>query len=226
MRGIAFITLRDGILDDIGRTGYSDTTVLTQITTAINQALDIAYPWMTDGWPELRQATSETVTSQVIDLDTVGSGYWGVSRVIQCTRNHPHTSDTPRPVEFTITGSGIVVRGDDLPSTLYVEHIEAPPVFNNTAWVTATAYVVGDVRTQGNDAYYCATAHTSGTFATDLAASKWVVLKVPAFLHIPVRTAVAAYIKGTAAQDQTKQQLLTLMERQLETVALRYENHS
>ncbi len=226
MRGLAFKTLRDGILDDLGRTGDTSTTILTQITTALNQALDIAYPWMTSGWPELRKATSETVTSQVIDLDTVGSGYWGVSRVIQVTRNHPHTDDQPRPVEFTITGSGIVVRGDDLPSTLYVEHIEAPPVFANTLWATATPYAVGDVVLQTNDAYYCTTAHTSGTFSTDLAASKWAVLKVPAFLHIPLRTAVTAYVRGTGAQDQTKQQLLTLVERQLEAVALRYENHS
>lgn len=229
MRGIAFKTLRDGILDDIGQTGVTGTALTTaqgKITTAINQALDIAYPWMTQGWPELRRATSETVTSQIIDLDAITTGHWGVSRVIQCTRNHPHTSATPRPMEFTITSAGIVIRGVDIPSSLYVEHIEAPPVFTTTTWATSTAYVVGDVVLQTNDAYYCATAHTSGTFATDLAASKWQVLKIPAFLHIPVRTAVAAYIKGTGAQDQTKQQLLTLMERQLETVALRYENHS
>lgn len=42
-----------------------------------------------------------------------------------------------------------------------------------SAWVTATAYVVGDLRTNGGTTYYCTTAHTSGTFATDLAAGKW-----------------------------------------------------
>ena len=41
------------------------------------------------------------------------------------------------------------------------------------AWVTATAYVVGDYVLQSNTIYYCETAHTSGTFATDLAADKW-----------------------------------------------------
>lgn len=226
MRSIAFKTLRDGILDDIGRTNASDATILTKITTGINQALDYAYPWMIDGWPELRKATSETVSSQVIDLDAVGNGYFGVTQVIQCTRNHPHTSDQPRPVEFTLTGDGIVVRGDDLPTTLYVEHIEAPPIFSNTEWVTGTAYVVGDVRLQTNDCYYCTTAHTSGTFATDLAANKWAILKVPAFLHLPIRTAVAAYLKGASDQTQTRQQLLSLVSRQLDDVALRYENHS
>lgn len=44
-------------------------------------------------------------------------------------------------------------------------------------WVTKTGYVVGDlVRTGTPYSYYrCVTAHTSGTFATDLAASKWTV---------------------------------------------------
>lgn len=42
-----------------------------------------------------------------------------------------------------------------------------------TDWVTATAYVVGDVRNEGGVIYICIVAHTSGTFATDLAAAKW-----------------------------------------------------
>ncbi|MDD5016352.1 MAG: DUF1566 domain-containing protein [Atribacterota bacterium] len=46
-------------------------------------------------------------------------------------------------------------------------------------WVTSHAYVVGDlVSSAGGDAapfYVCIVAHTSGTFATDLAAGKWVL---------------------------------------------------
>lgn len=48
----------------------------------------------------------------------------------------------------------------------------APPA----AWVTATAYVIGDLRAQGGVNYYCTTAHTSGTFATDLANGNWYAL--------------------------------------------------
>ena len=44
------------------------------------------------------------------------------------------------------------------------------------AWVTATAYAVRDVVTEGTGTYVCATAHTAGTFATDLAAAKWVLI--------------------------------------------------
>jgi len=48
------------------------------------------------------------------------------------------------------------------------------------AWVTATAYAVKDLVTQSGNTYICAVAHTSGTFATDLAAVKWVLFQIGA----------------------------------------------
>lgn len=51
----------------------------------------------------------------------------------------------------------------------------APPV----NWLTATAYVAlppMSLVVQGGEVYACAIAHTSGTFATDLAANRWVQL--------------------------------------------------
>jgi len=41
-------------------------------------------------------------------------------------------------------------------------------------WATATAYVVNDNVLESNKFYRCVTAHTSGTFATDLASGYWV----------------------------------------------------
>jgi hypothetical protein len=55
-----------------------------------------------------------------------------------------------------------------------------------SAWVTATAYSVGDLRSNGGVNYYCAIAHTSGTFATDLAAGRWYALpSSPNIYEIP-----------------------------------------
>jgi len=51
-----------------------------------------------------------------------------------------------------------------------------------TAWGTTTGYVVGDYVKEAGVIYYCISAHTSGTFATDLAANKWVaqsILEIP-----------------------------------------------
>jgi len=43
------------------------------------------------------------------------------------------------------------------------------------AWLTATQYLVGDIVTNvpQNSLYVCLVAHSSGTFATDLAALRW-----------------------------------------------------
>lgn len=43
-------------------------------------------------------------------------------------------------------------------------------------WVTARAYVQRDLVTVDNLTYLCLVDHTSGTFATDLAAAKWMLL--------------------------------------------------
>jgi hypothetical protein len=48
------------------------------------------------------------------------------------------------------------------------------------AWLTATAYAIKDVVTQGGNTYVAAVAHTSGVFATDLAAVRWVLIQLGA----------------------------------------------
>lgn len=50
-----------------------------------------------------------------------------------------------------------------------------------TAWVTATSYVVADLVTESGNYYRCAVAHSSGTFATDLSAGKWVLVNHSVF---------------------------------------------
>lgn len=43
------------------------------------------------------------------------------------------------------------------------------------AWLTATAYALRDVVLQGGKYYVCISAHTSGTFATDLGNNLWAI---------------------------------------------------
>lgn len=45
-----------------------------------------------------------------------------------------------------------------------------------TSWATATSYAVNDVVFKDNAVYHCATAHTSGTFSTDLGSGYWTLL--------------------------------------------------
>lgn len=51
-------------------------------------------------------------------------------------------------------------------------------VYSDKAWVTSTAYAVNDTVVNSGTGYRCLVAHTSGTFATDLAAGKWTSLGV------------------------------------------------
>jgi hypothetical protein len=48
------------------------------------------------------------------------------------------------------------------------------------AWVTATAYLLNETVIQSGSVYRCVTGHTSGTFVTDLAASKWALVATDA----------------------------------------------
>jgi len=225
VRSLPFKTIRSGILEDLGfvATGDQSANDIAQVTGLINAALDMAYPWLDSGWPELRKVTSETITSQVIDLDTVGDGKFGTIKILGISKEHPYKSSHPQHYSFNITSEGIVLDESVSESSLYVEHIEAPPIFSSTAWATATSYVVGDVRLQTNDCYYCLTAHTSGTFATDLAAAKWLVLPFPAFLHIPVRSAVVAAMEDSDGYTSRASALRSLMGKNLDDVALRYD---
>jgi hypothetical protein len=54
-------------------------------------------------------------------------------------------------------------------------------------WLTANPYNVNDIIIESDKIYRCLIAHTSGTFATDLAASKWI--EVSSGLQSPVALA-------------------------------------
>ena len=78
------------------------------------------------------------------------------------------------PFEFSETQAYVLELGDQ-----YIRfYTNYGQVLAGTvsAWATSTAYVVGDLRSNGGTKYYCTEDHTSGTFATDLAAGKWYAL--------------------------------------------------
>lgn len=67
------------------------------------------------------------------------------------------------------------------------------------AWVTATSYAAKDLVSQDDATYICVTAHTSGTFATDLAAGKWLFFA----------DAVAANIRSVETYDDLRDSDIT-----------------
>jgi hypothetical protein len=74
-------------------------------------------------------------------------------------------------------------------------------------WATTTAYVVGDMVYDGangadtQSVYYCATSHTSGVWATDLSAAKWVIAIDVETVITDAETAQAAAEAAQAAAE-------------------------
>lgn len=68
-------------------------------------------------------------------------------------------------------------------------------------WATATVYAVDDIVIESSKIYQCLIAHTSGTFATDLAASRWTEISAttPVNLTGPITSVGAA----TSVASQT-----------------------
>lgn len=61
-----------------------------------------------------------------------------------------------------------------LPKRVYLRNYCSWKFTPTSAWQTSTAYAVGALVNSSSFSYRCLIAHTSGTFATDLAAGKWV----------------------------------------------------
>ena len=81
-------------------------------------------------------------------------------------------------------------------------------------WVTATAYEIADVVWESNILYRCVEEHTSGTFATDLAAEKWIET-----LDIATLTEAAEAAQTAAETAQTAAELAETNAETAETAA-------
>lgn len=72
-----------------------------------------------------------------------------------------------------------------------------------TSWLTATTYAVNDTVYQTNNLYRCLTAHTSGTFATDLAALKWsLIVDFNTYVSAAATSATNAATSASTASTQ------------------------
>ena len=98
-----------------------------------------------------------TFVVQDVSESIQGNGYWSLTFTYM-SPSWPNTSGTTPNI---------------VPLTRRIYRYDNYSVQNTPAWVTSTGYVLDDHVLQTNIIYVCVTAHTSGTFATDLAAGKW-----------------------------------------------------
>lgn len=80
------------------------------------------------------------------------------------------------PFQFSVVQSYILEFGNNYIRFYKDGGIIVQTLTDTTTWLTGTVYAIGDLRKQSDVIYYCTTAHTSGTFSTDLAAGKWYAL--------------------------------------------------
>lgn len=76
------------------------------------------------------------------------------------------------PFHFSTTQAYVIEVGEEY-FRFYKD--EGQIVLAYAAWLTGQAYTIGLLRTNGGNYYRCLVAHTSGVFATDLAAGYWAV---------------------------------------------------
>lgn len=83
------------------------------------------------------------------------------------------------------------------------------------AWLTATAYALKDLVSQSGNTYIAVTAHTSGVFATDLAADKWLLFSLNAapsatqVTFTPTATLAATNAQTAIAEADTENRALS-----------------
>lgn len=223
---MTFTSLLNGMIRSLSQ-APTDPSAADKLIYAelLSEGMDHAWYWLEGGWPELAQSASRTASSNVISLARdVGNSILPIGQVLGVYENNPFTDNNPGPLPFGISVDGIVLNDDvGASATVHVKFVEPAPVYTTTAWVTATAYALGDVVYQDDECYLCIEAHTSGTFSTDLAADKWVVQPVPAFLAEAVKMAGVRALREAEGQTQRMQVLTAVLDRKLESIARRYE---
>lgn len=128
-----------------------------------------------------------SLTNETSALATLNSNKTAIEAGFENTLSRDGTSPNQMGADFDMNGHRIlnlpVPVGDTEPARLVdvrdgITGPAGPAAWSApTAWLTATAYTAtapASVVTQGGETYVCLVSHTSGTFATDLAAVKWI----------------------------------------------------
>ncbi len=164
----------------------ADAGMRSKLLAVFNRAYTRGYNLRT--WEDAWNSATVTPASQIIDFATLKD-----ARRFEVWSADPRDpANNAYPLLYTTTLNGIQLLEN--PATAFVLSLPSAPKFTTTAWVTSTAYALKALVlfTDGN-VYRCITAHTSGTFATDLAAAKWELVPVLEILA----EFTTAYARGT-----------------------------
>lgn len=185
---LTFQAVFDGLAAAIGFTAaqvVANPTLQNKLLQIFNRVYKRGYTKRS--WEDAWDGEEVTPSSRLIAFSVIDD-----ARLFEVWSDDPRDPDNNAiDLSYGTTLNGILLTDDA--DTAFVLSMPKAPKFTTTAWVTATPYVVGSLVWNSDEVYRCLTVHTSGTFATDLAATKWVVVPVLAVLE----EFTIAYARGT-----------------------------
>lgn len=129
-----------------------------------------------DNFPDSSDATVVVAQQQQINVSIDGD----LAMIVGVLTTVPSHVDFQDATGDSIRALSMVANEPDMwDSSMSTNPYTGDPIVkamasNGTlAWKTSTSYAVGDVVSSSGTLYKCAVAHTSGTFATDLASGNW-----------------------------------------------------
>jgi hypothetical protein len=121
--------------------------------------------------------TLTSVNSGYFSTSALNNNFTAISEAFENTLSIDGSTPNSMEADLDLDNNNLLNAGQINTSSLYVAGTKvvsssAVPSWEG-AWVTTTSYVVNDIVSESGNTYICVVAHTSGTFATDLSASKW-----------------------------------------------------
>lgn len=103
------------------------------------------------------------ITSGYASVDTLNSNFTAIETALENTLSRDGTTPNSMSADLDMNGHRIL---NELAYT-------GDGFIWEGAWLTDTAYQINNLVQSNGNTYVCTTTHTSGAFATDLAAGKW-----------------------------------------------------
>lgn len=124
-----------------------------------------------------KRPTITTVSSGFNSTATLNANFEAIRDAFDNTVSLDGSVPNAMGADFDLNGKALLNVGNIDADSLTlngqtVTELASVPEWRS-AWLTGTSYVKNDLVRNAGNAYICLVAHTSGTFSTDLVASKW-----------------------------------------------------
>lgn len=124
-----------------------------------------------------KRPTITSITSGYASASTLDENFENIRDQFDNTLSRDGSTPNVMEADFDLNSNNLLNADYVYANRIYLNGVRVAD-FSTTlnwegAWATATAYTVDDLVSNDGNTYICIEDHTSGTFSTDLAASKW-----------------------------------------------------